>query len=282
MDRKAEARIAQLERQVRILQQMLSGLPLRGPTWRRQALDDFVERQWFRVTNLASQVLYDDYIRAYPYNPVTDTVDFGSETSVAKPYHLQKTPFHQEQHFVFTDDSDGIFSPSSRVYYDYSTWTTERTASIFDQGTGTEQTTDDAQLGDSGSGTITTTGDFDDAGGPWPSVGYAQVLTASGGVRETIYYSSRTSTSLTVDANGRGQIGTSADAGESDDTVVPGDIVEERQHIYPPYLQNEYILAIKDTTNLVDHNTQDIEYLDITSMRRDWAGVFTSKAGAPS
>lgn len=280
MDRKAEARIAQLERQVRILQQMLSGLPLRGPTWRR--LQDVVETKWFVVSSVASQILYDDYIRVFPYNIATETADFGEETSVAKPYHLRKTPFHQERKGFTTDDSDSGFAPYSGVYYDYSTWTTERTASVFDQGTAAAITTDDGQLGDSGAGTISTTGDFDAAGDVWPASGYAQVLNSSGALRETIYYSSRTSTALTVDANGRAQLGTSADAGESDDTVVPGDVVEERQHIYPPYLSGERLLAIKETTALTDHLGATIQYIDFSSIRRDWSGVFTSKAGAPS
>lgn len=85
---------------------------------------------------------------------------------------------------------------------------------------GTQQTTNSAQLGSSGSGTITTTGSFSD----WPASGFAQIRTSGGTHRETVYYTSRTSTALTVPAAGRSMLGTSAAAGASSDTVhsVPG------------------------------------------------------------
>lgn len=85
---------------------------------------------------------------------------------------------------------------------------------------GTQRTSDSAQLGASGSGTITTTGSLAD----WPSSGYAHIKTSGGTTREIVYYSSRTTNSLTVPSAGRGLLGTSAAAGASDDTIdaVPG------------------------------------------------------------
>lgn len=85
---------------------------------------------------------------------------------------------------------------------------------------GTQATTDSAQLSGSGAGTITTTDSFAD----WPDSGFAHVRTAAGATQEVVYYSSRTDTSLTVPAAGRGMLGTSATAGGATDTVdaVPG------------------------------------------------------------
>lgn len=85
---------------------------------------------------------------------------------------------------------------------------------------GTRQTTDAAQLGASGSGSIQTSGSFAD----WPAVGYARILTSGAVEREIVYYSSRTSTVLTIPAAGRALLGTTAAAGASDDTVdaIPG------------------------------------------------------------
>ena len=82
---------------------------------------------------------------------------------------------------------------------------------------GTAVTTDSAQLGASGSGTITTTGSLVD----WPDSGWAHIRTSGAATRELIYYTSRTSTSLTVPAAGRELLGTTAAAGASDDTATP-------------------------------------------------------------
>jgi len=84
---------------------------------------------------------------------------------------------------------------------------------------GTQQTSDGGQLTSSGAGTITTTGSFSN----WPATGYVRVATAGGTLREVAYYSSRTSTALTVPAAGRAVFGTAA-AGASGDLVdaVPG------------------------------------------------------------
>jgi hypothetical protein len=91
---------------------------------------------------------------------------------------------------------------------------------IFIAQVGTSQTSNSAQLGSSGSGTITTTGSLSD----WPASGFAQIRTSGGTLRETVYYSSRTGTSLTVPAAGRAMLGTSAAAGNASDTIhaVPG------------------------------------------------------------
>ena len=86
---------------------------------------------------------------------------------------------------------------------------------------GTQRLTGTAQLSGSGAGTITTAtaNGFSD----WPSQGWAHIK--DGAVtREIVYYTSRTSTSLTVPSGGRGLLGTSAAAGSATDTIdaVPG------------------------------------------------------------
>ena len=84
----------------------------------------------------------------------------------------------------------------------------------------TQATTDTTQLGGSGSGTIATTGSFAD----WSASGYAHVRNSGGTTQEIVFYTSRTSTVLTVPAAGRALLGTSATAGGATDTVdeVPG------------------------------------------------------------
>ncbi|MCC6797707.1 MAG: hypothetical protein IT366_21520 [Candidatus Hydrogenedentes bacterium] len=86
---------------------------------------------------------------------------------------------------------------------------------------GTQRVSGTAQLGSSGSGTITTAtaSGFAD----WPTSGWCHIKNA-GTTREIVYYTSRTSTSLTVPAAGRGRLGTSAAAGANTDTIdaVPG------------------------------------------------------------
>ena len=85
---------------------------------------------------------------------------------------------------------------------------------------GTQRTSDSAQLGAAGSGTITTTGSFSD----WTETGFCRITQSGGTLREIVYYSSRTATSLTVPAAGRGLLGTSAGAGGATDLLdaVPG------------------------------------------------------------
>jgi len=80
---------------------------------------------------------------------------------------------------------------------------------------GTQQVSGVTQLPASGAGTIVTAGSFS----TWPNQGYAMVKTSGGSVRESIYYTSRTATALTVPAAGRALQGTSAAAGAASDTV---------------------------------------------------------------
>lgn len=83
-----------------------------------------------------------------------------------------------------------------------------------------QQISDAGQLGSSGSGTIETTGSFID----WPDTGFCRITTASGSLREIVYYSARTDSVLTVPAAGRGLLDTSATTGAMDDYLncVPG------------------------------------------------------------
>lgn len=87
---------------------------------------------------------------------------------------------------------------------------------------GTQRVTGSAQLGGTGSGTITTAtaNGFAD----WPSTGWARITQSGGTLREIVYYTSRTATSLTVPSGGRALLGTSASAGAGTDLIdaVPG------------------------------------------------------------
>jgi hypothetical protein len=87
---------------------------------------------------------------------------------------------------------------------------------------GTAATSDSAQLGASGSGTLE-----DSAGSAfadWPEQGWCAVVDNGGALREVVYYASRTDDVLTIAAGGRERLGSTADAGASDDTLyaVPG------------------------------------------------------------
>lgn len=82
---------------------------------------------------------------------------------------------------------------------------------------GTQRTSDTGQLSGSGSGTISTSGSLAD----WPDSGCCQVRDNAGTLKEIVYYSSRTSTTLTVPSAGRGLGGTSATAGAATDTITP-------------------------------------------------------------
>jgi len=87
---------------------------------------------------------------------------------------------------------------------------------------GTQRLSGTAQLGGAGGGTITTA--TADGFADWPASGWCRITTNAPALREIVYYSSRTSTSLTVPADGRGRLGTSAAAGAATDSVdcVPG------------------------------------------------------------
>lgn len=87
---------------------------------------------------------------------------------------------------------------------------------------GTQRLSGTAQLGASGSGTITTatSNGFAD----WPQHGWCRITQSGGTLREIVYYTSRTATSLTVPSTGRARLGTSASAGAGTDIIdaVPG------------------------------------------------------------
>lgn len=85
---------------------------------------------------------------------------------------------------------------------------------------GNQQVSDVVQLGASGSGSVTTTGSFVD----WPDSGWCRISHSGGTLREIVYYSSRTNSTLTVPAAGRALLGSTASAGAVDDLLdaVPG------------------------------------------------------------
>lgn len=82
---------------------------------------------------------------------------------------------------------------------------------------GTQRTSSGGQLSGSGGGTITASGSLS----TWPTSGWARIVESGVGLREIIYYSSRTDTVLTVPAAGRALCGTSASAGAASDTITP-------------------------------------------------------------
>ncbi len=85
---------------------------------------------------------------------------------------------------------------------------------------GTQQVSDDTVLPSSGAGTIATTGSL----ATWPASGVCRREDSGGTLQELVYYSSRTDTTLTVPATGRGLLGTTASAGALTDKIyaVPG------------------------------------------------------------
>jgi len=77
------------------------------------------------------------------------------------------------------------------------------------------------QLSASGAGTISvSSGDYTD----WPASGFCRVEDSGGTLKEIVYYGSRTTTALTIDAAGRAALGTTAAAGAATDLIyaVPG------------------------------------------------------------
>lgn len=85
---------------------------------------------------------------------------------------------------------------------------------------GTQRVSNTTQLSGAGAGSIATSSSLAD----WPSVGFCQVRSSVGTLKEVVYYTSRTSTTLTVPVAGRGLLGTSATAGVNTDLIysVPG------------------------------------------------------------
>lgn len=86
---------------------------------------------------------------------------------------------------------------------------------------GTQRVSGAAQLGASGAGSIgVASGSFSD----WADSGFCRIEDNTGNLKEIVYYSGRTSTTLTVPVGGRGLLGTSATAGAATDKIycVPG------------------------------------------------------------
>ena len=109
-----------------------------------------------------------------------------------------------------------------------------------------------AQLGSSGSGTIQVTGgtNLND----WPATGWCRIEQSTGALREVVYYSSRTSTVLTVPSTGRARLGTTAAAGASTDKIFPipgmrialdADGVDAASHLYD-------VIADENTEPVID------------------------------
>jgi len=81
---------------------------------------------------------------------------------------------------------------------------------------GTALVSGTVQLGGAGAGTIEiAVGSFAD----WLESGFCHIQTSGGATREIVYYSERTNTVLTVPADGREMLGTTAAAGAADDDI---------------------------------------------------------------
>lgn len=120
---------------------------------------------------------------------------------------------------------------------------------------GTQAVTSVAQLGASGSGTIQGAANaFTD----WPTTGWAVVKTNAPAVKEIVYYSSRTSDTLTIDTSGRALYGSSATAGVGTDTVdaVSGCAVA----IDAPASQNAGAFAISSGENSAPSPAQTFSF----------------------
>lgn len=85
---------------------------------------------------------------------------------------------------------------------------------------GTARISEINQLSGSGAGVVSGKGSLSD----WPTSGYCRIETSAGVLRELIYYTNRSNTTLTVPAEGRGLLGTAATAGVDTDIMrsVPG------------------------------------------------------------
>jgi hypothetical protein len=80
------------------------------------------------------------------------------------------------------------------------------------------QVSGSAQLAATGAGSVgVSVGSFVE----WPNSGYCRVEDSAGNLKELVYFSSRTTTTLGVPANGRGILGTSAQAGAATDIITP-------------------------------------------------------------
>lgn len=93
-----------------------------------------------------------------------------------------------------------------------------RNVTLYVATLGTTAVSSAAQLGGSGAGTIQGSAS---AFADWPWQGWCRIQEANGTLREIVYYSSRTNSTLTVPSLGRGRLGTSAAAGASDDNLYP-------------------------------------------------------------
>lgn len=95
---------------------------------------------------------------------------------------------------------------------------TVKNVKLYIKTLGTQLVSGTAQLSASGAGTVTVaSGNF----GDWPESGFCRIESSAGALKEIVYYSSRTSTSLTVPSSGRGTLGTSAQAGAATDKIYP-------------------------------------------------------------
>lgn len=159
--------------------------------------------KWVRVTRTSAT--------AFP----VDSYSTGMVLSLVKPYsNLLGMP-----NVSHADRAAGLSNYRAAMLWAHGGLDVTSVA-VWIRTLGTQRTSDGTQLSGAGSGTITTTGSLAD----WPTAGYCRVSNSGGTLKEIVYYTSRTATSLTVPAAGRGLLGTSATAGANTDLIdaVPG------------------------------------------------------------
>jgi hypothetical protein len=146
---------------------------------------------------------------------VTGTTPFSGGPSTITLTDLYNNYFGMDN-IAIADAAAGITQYRASIVYNVSGATVE-SFKRYIASLGTARTSDGAWLTGAGSGTITTSGSLAD----WPDEGWAQVRNSGGTLKEVVYYTSRSGTTLTVPAAGRGLLGTSATAGANTDVITP-------------------------------------------------------------
>lgn len=131
-----------------------------------------------------------------------------------------------QSNVIAMSDADGTENAAGSVKYRAIAIKNEAAGSVTNlkaviNPRGTQRVSGTTQLGASGAGEIVlATGNFND----WADSGFCRIETSADAIREIVYYSSRTSDTLTIPLAGRGLLGTSAAAGAATDKIynVPG------------------------------------------------------------
>lgn len=84
---------------------------------------------------------------------------------------------------------------------------------------GTQRVSDNTQLAGTGAGTIgsSAVSAFQD----WPTTGWCRIESLTGTLKEIVYYTAKTTNTLTIPAVGRARLGTTSTAGVNTDKIYP-------------------------------------------------------------